>query len=151
MFSKFDTANYAGQTLTFPLAPTGAYDFQVDWGDGSSSYCNTPTCSHQYSQPSFYNVSVSGLLKGFSFITTYGTMANKLVDVLHWGGVCLGDGGQQFREVTLTRWTASDLPCTSQFLASSPSLPCHRVTVNVLIEIFCKHIMEYGFLILLVM
>eukprot|EP00808_Paulinella_micropora_P024015 g32117.t1 len=106
--------NTADETLTFPLAPTGTYDFQVDWEDGSSSYCNTSICSHRYSQPSLYNVSVSRLLKGLSFINTYSTMENKLVDVPHWGGVCLGDGGQQFREVTLTYWTASDLPCTSQ-------------------------------------
>eukprot|EP00808_Paulinella_micropora_P005765 g43680.t1 len=97
MFSKFDTANYAEQTLTFPLAPTGSYDFQVDWGDGSSSYCDTSNCFHQYSQPSFYNVSVSGLLKGFSFINTW-SMANMLVDVPHWGGVCLGDGGNSSEE-----------------------------------------------------
>eukprot|EP00808_Paulinella_micropora_P023758 g70626.t1 len=69
-------------TLTFPLSPTGTYDFQVDWGDGSSSYCNTwNNCSHQYSQNSLYNVSIVGLLNGFSFINKFSTMASKLVDV----------------------------------------------------------------------
>eukprot|EP00808_Paulinella_micropora_P031949 g46333.t1 len=105
-------------TLMFPLASIGAYNFQVDWGDGSSSYCNTATCSHQYSQHSIYTVSVSGLLQGFSFLQ-YDGMAKYLLDVLHWGGVCLGDGGGQFRGVTLTRWTASDDPCLSKVIDMS--------------------------------
>eukprot|EP00808_Paulinella_micropora_P002215 g27232.t1 len=103
-----------GEILNFPLAATGTYDFEVDWGHGVSSSCRNSSCSHQYSQTSLYNVSIVGLLHGFSFIHTWTTMARKLVDVLIGGGVCLGDGGWQFYRVTIARWTALDAPCTAQ-------------------------------------
>eukprot|EP00808_Paulinella_micropora_P007362 g13701.t1 len=41
-------------------------------------------------------------------------MAGKLVNVLNWGDVCLGDGGNQFANVQIERWTALDAPCTAQ-------------------------------------
>eukprot|EP00808_Paulinella_micropora_P010306 g60339.t1 len=104
----------AGEIFNFPLAETGTYDFEVDWGDGVSSSCRNFSCSHQYSQTSLYNVSIVGLLHGFSFIHTWDTMAVKLVDVLNWGSVCIGDGGNQFHGVTIAGWTALDAPCTAQ-------------------------------------
>eukprot|EP00808_Paulinella_micropora_P026039 g68588.t1 len=104
----------AGKMLNFPLAADGTYDFEVHWGDGVSSSCRNSSCSHQYSQTSLYNVSIVGLLHGFSFKHTWETMADKLLDVLNWGGVCLGDGGYQFKGVTIAGWTALDAPCTAQ-------------------------------------
>jgi surface protein len=91
--------------LKVPLygGPMRAY---VDWGDGTAAhYVTSPEQAvHTYASAGVYTVSISGHMSGFGFGQPnkfYGEFnkgpdSDKLVDILQWGCVKLGNRGGYF-------------------------------------------------------
>jgi hypothetical protein len=83
----------AARTIRLPLAANStekvlAYNFVVNWGDGSSSTVTSwsdPRATHVYATAGTYRVEITGTCEGWSFDPIDPTMALKLTNVVSWG------------------------------------------------------------------
>ena len=58
------------EEITFPIKPGFDYNFQINWGDGSTGQVtdfNDPDKTHIYTVPGDYEITISGLLPAISF------------------------------------------------------------------------------------
>ena len=104
--------------VTLPFSNDGDYDCMVDWGDGSRSRIPDPSgatsgaasWSHAYGLGlEEYTIRIHGKVVDFAFRGS--ADANKLLDVMRWGGVRLGRHGGQFKGCTrLKGFSAPDVP-----------------------------------------
>jgi surface protein len=126
--SCWDTGNVAaglsGATqVRLPLvdptatATAAAYNFTVNWGDGSSGLVTTwddPDASHTYDDAGQYWVTITGTMQGFSFqgAANSGATADrlKLISVAQWGSLALGNSGGYFSGAANMNFTATDSP-----------------------------------------
>jgi surface protein len=103
--------------IILPLDSDGAYDFTVDWGDGSQDTITAwdqTEKTHTYSQAGTYTVTINGVIEGFGFRDIQSGLDqdnDKLIRVEAWGGVRLHSKGSQFADCSnLTEFTATDAP-----------------------------------------
>ena len=96
--SSFDTTwktTSANQTIELPLIPSNLiisqtsnletfYDFTVDWGDGTSETIKSDKVTHKYAKAGIYKVSITGIIKGWSFEYNP-TSASKILTVENYG------------------------------------------------------------------
>ena len=87
------------RTITLPLVNTRtegalAYNFTVDWGDGSAlstvTTYNSANAVHTYASNGTYNVEIKGTCEGWSF--NNGGDKLKIVQVVNWGTVGVHNG-----------------------------------------------------------
>lgn len=71
-----------GETITIPTFGSG-YNYDVDWGDASTSSANTGNASHSYATAGTYTVSISGDFPRIFFFMS--TSRNKILSVEQWG------------------------------------------------------------------
>ena len=100
--------------IALPLVDTGAYDFIVDWGDGSSSHITSYTDAnriHTYSAIGEYTVKISGDINGwgFTYTPTYDDKY-KLKQIVNWGPLILGNTSRSFENCANLTITATDYP-----------------------------------------
>ena len=79
------------------MQSNGVYDFTVDWGDGKIDRItrhDQAEVNHQYSQSGTKTVKIRGELKGFRF--NDGGDKNKLIKIINWGSMNLGNDGDYF-------------------------------------------------------
>ena len=101
------------KTLTLPLIPSGTYDFDVDWGDGSTEHIKSHQANHQYSKPGTYEVRITGTINGWcTFLTLYTRI--QLLDICQWGCLKLGNAGRYFEGCKNLQITATDAPDLSE-------------------------------------
>ena len=80
--------------ITLPLIDTGTYNFIVDWGDGTNAdtvqHYNAIEATHTYpgNGSSTYTINITGVFEGLWFPDS---SRLKIVDVLQWGNMSLGD------------------------------------------------------------
>ena len=93
------TSVSASNKIVLPLHNDGTYDFEVDWGDGTSDHITTASTGakdHTYSTPGIYTITITGALQGFSFgrltdstmvphQSAHVTDAQKLLSIDEWG------------------------------------------------------------------
>ncbi|UAY54032.1 BspA family leucine-rich repeat surface protein [Arachidicoccus terrestris] len=83
---KTDAGN---QTVVIPINTDYAaeYDYNVEWGDGSSSAHQTGNASHTYSTQGIYTVTITGAFPAIEMSNTLSTPGNnqRLVTVEKWG------------------------------------------------------------------
>ena len=86
--------NATARTITLPLVNTRtegalAYNFTVDWGDGSAlstvTTYNSANAVHTYASNGTYNVEIKGTCEGWSFNNAGDKL--KIVAVVNWGTV----------------------------------------------------------------
>jgi surface protein len=95
--------------IRLPLESGGTYNFVVQWGDGTSETVTSPTQGlHTYASAGRYNVSIVGTLVGWRF--NNGGDRLKLLDVMQWGTMRLGDSGGYFHGAANTIFSATDAP-----------------------------------------
>jgi surface protein len=99
------------KTLALPLIESGEYDFYVDWGDGTQDHITTCTASHIYPSQGTYQVSITGLIKGWRARDTPGF---RLLDVCQWGCLKLGNEGLYFDRCAEMDISATDAPDLSE-------------------------------------
>ena len=96
-----DTSSNSNQ-IKLPLKSNGEYDFMVDWGDGTTDLIteyNQDEVTHTYSQEGVYEIKIDGIIKGFSFNNAEDRL--KLLDILQYGTLNLGNGGGYFMELKI--------------------------------------------------
>ncbi|MDH5645582.1 MAG: BspA family leucine-rich repeat surface protein, partial [Candidatus Heimdallarchaeota archaeon] len=106
----------AGETnstkIKLPLILGGTYNFIVDWGDGTTdtitSYNQAETTHTYYNAPGVYDVTINGLLDGWSF--NNGGDRRKILEISQWGNMSLGYGSQAFAGAINLNLTATDAP-----------------------------------------
>ncbi len=72
--TTWDTRRTSSKSTTnnrvmLPLLNDGQYDFEVDWGDGSTDHITNASSgarAHFYSTPGIYTISITGLISGWN-------------------------------------------------------------------------------------
>ena len=96
-FISIWSASTNGDMITLPLESTGTYSFTVDWGDSSSDTITSwdqAEATHTYATAGSYTVTINGTIDGFSFNNSGDCL--KLIEVLQWGVLRLGNNGGYF-------------------------------------------------------
>jgi surface protein len=95
--------------IRLPLALSGSYNFVVQWGDGTSSTVTTSSQGlHTYAAEGQYNVSITGLLVSWRFNNNGDRL--KLLNLMQWGTMGLGNLGGHFYGASNMVITATDSP-----------------------------------------
>ncbi|MFX1237677.1 MAG: BspA family leucine-rich repeat surface protein, partial [Promethearchaeota archaeon] len=93
-----------------PLLPSGTYDFNVHWGDGSNNtitqWDQAEAC-HNYASPGIYNITIFGTIVGWSFKD--GGDGLKMLEIKEWGPLSLGNIGHYFYGCYNLEITACDV------------------------------------------
>jgi surface protein len=93
--------------IRLPLETGGSYNFIVQWGDGTSETITASTQAlHTYAAAGVYNVTITGTLVGWR-VNNAGDRL-KLLDVMQWGTVRLGNSGGYFYGASNMVVTAMD-------------------------------------------
>ena len=71
--------------ITIPTLPTETYNYDVDWGDSSTSTGQTGDATHTYASPGTYTVTITGTFPHIYFNNGGTTDASKILSVEHWG------------------------------------------------------------------
>tara|TARA_B100000949_G_scaffold235613_1_gene260462 strand:+ start:5074 stop:8304 length:3231 start_codon:yes stop_codon:yes gene_type:complete len=75
--------------ITIPIASGASYDYNVDWGDGTTDEGVTTSITHAYSLPGTYEVAITGTYPRIFFQTEFDDPvendAEKLISVNQWG------------------------------------------------------------------
>jgi surface protein len=99
----------ANNQIRLPLEAGGTYNFVVEWGDGTSE---TITSSgqglHTYTAAGQYTIRITGTLVGWRF--NNGGDRLKLLDVMQWGTMRLGNNGSYFWGASNMVMSAVDTP-----------------------------------------
>ena len=109
--TKTSSGSSNSTTISLPLEDGGEYNFTVYWGDGSNSSVttwNSANKTHNYGTAGNYTIDIIGELKGFRF-NNVGDR-NKLIDIINWGVLELGNNGGYFRgAANLVNISATDV------------------------------------------
>lgn len=100
--------------ILLPLESTGTYDFEVDWGDGSTDLItvwNQAETTHTYSSPGTFKIMIDGAIDGFRFNDNGDR--TKILEISTWGSLLLGDNGGYFHGAANLIITAVDVLDTS--------------------------------------
>ena len=82
--------------ISLPLISGGSYNFIVFWGDGTNSTItniNQPEVTHTYSNPGIYVIIIQGNIQG---IRLNPGDRLKLLNIMNWGNLKLGNNGNYF-------------------------------------------------------
>lgn len=109
---QIDTTKPGTSTNTdfqLPIYNTGNYNFNIEWGDGSSETVTSDNILvHTYPAPGVYQISITGTIEGFA---TFGSGdPSKILNISQWGVVKFGNFGNWFRDCLNLTITATDIP-----------------------------------------
>jgi len=108
----------ANNQIMLPLA-NGGHNFIVDWGDGNTDTITgttSPERIHTYASSGVYTIQIDGLINGWSFNNIGDKL--KLLDIVQWGDLHIGNGGYYF-------WGCSNMTCSATdnlYLAETNSM-----------------------------
>lgn len=88
--SNISTGSSGANQISLPLVPTGTYDFNVDWGDGSDDNITTwdqPEATHTYSSSGSYVLRKKGVINGWQFNNTGDRL--KFISVQDFGALTI--------------------------------------------------------------
>jgi len=97
-------------SVKLPLESGGTYNFTVYWGDGSSNNItawNQAEVTHGYASEGNYTINISGIISGFIFNNAGDKL--KLINILQWGDLKLGNSGSYFYGASNLNITATDI------------------------------------------
>lgn len=100
----------SNELITIPTSGSG-YDYNVNWGDGSTSTA-TGDVSHTYTKQGTYNVSITGTFPRIYFNDT-AAGKDKIIDISQWGTNAWKSMSRAFMGCTNLNITASDAPVLS--------------------------------------
>ena len=84
----------AANQIMIPTDPFRTYDYNVDWGDGSSDSNVTGNITHTYAAPGTYTVSISGQFPKIYF--NFDPEGTKLLSIDQWGDIQWQDFSNSF-------------------------------------------------------
>ncbi|MDG1572005.1 BspA family leucine-rich repeat surface protein [Robiginitalea sp. M366] len=108
----------ADNQITIPTFPDETYNYDIDWGDGSSDSGVTGSITHTYATPGTYQVSISGAFPRIYF-NYDGIEANigdkdKILSVDQWGDIAWTSMESAFNGCSNLDVLAADSPDLSQ-------------------------------------
>lgn len=74
-----------GNQITIPTFSGDTYNYNVDWGDGTSVFGQTGDAQHAYSDPGIYTVKITGTFPRIYFNDGGSSDAQKIISVEQWG------------------------------------------------------------------
>ena len=101
----------AQDTLNIIGSADYTYDFQINWGDGTTETITTNEFSHVYADTGSYDIQIMGI---FPHMTIAPEDAAKIIDVSNWGNIVWQDMTSMFNNATKLRISATDTPNLSQ-------------------------------------
>ena len=96
--------------VRLPLESSGNYYFLVDWGDGTDDIItswNQAEVIHTYGLEGVYVVNITGTIIGWRFDD--GGDCAKLIEIMQWGVLGLGNSGSYFAGCYNLNITATDI------------------------------------------
>jgi hypothetical protein len=72
------------ESITIPTKGTG-YNYNIDWGDGTTESAFTGDATHTYVNAGNYEVKISGNFPRINFNETTLSNKNKLIEISQWG------------------------------------------------------------------
>ncbi|MFN8127115.1 MAG: BspA family leucine-rich repeat surface protein [Candidatus Nanopelagicales bacterium] len=111
--TSFDSSDQ--YTVELPLLSTGTYNVLVNWGDGQSQTITSATQGvHTYAVAGTKTITISGDLTGWSFLScdvcAYNGDRTKILEVVQWGDLHLGNSGGYFAGAENLTIPATDEP-----------------------------------------
>ncbi|MCE7053620.1 BspA family leucine-rich repeat surface protein [Algoriphagus sp. AGSA1] len=94
--------------------PNFAYNYTVDWGDGTVEEGLTGRAAHRYFNPGRYTVSITGQFPKTWFYISSTENKAKLMEVKQWGSMKWLDMSQAFYETGNLEISATDSPDLSE-------------------------------------
>jgi surface protein len=91
------TGSSSNVRVKLPLVSIGTYNFNVNWGDGSSNTItawNQAEVTHTYSVAGTYTITITGFIKGWDFSNYAGVVGGdrlKITSITQWGCLRLVD------------------------------------------------------------
>ncbi len=83
-----ETGSSANNEVTIPTNPAySTYNYNVDWGDGSSDTGVTGNITHTYASPGTYTISISGTFPSIYFNDDRANDKLKIIEILAWGNI----------------------------------------------------------------
>ena len=124
--------------VILPLVATGTYNFEVDWGDTTSSIITSwddTDIIHTYTRSGTYTISIKGIASGWAFNNTLNPYlsndAKKLIEISSWGILVLGNTQGQFYDCLNLVVTATDTPDLSETISlNSAFRNCKSLKTN---------------------
>ena len=95
--SAVSSGSSGSNQVIFPLESYGIYNFTVDWGDGTNDTItrwDQPEVNHTYGTSGVYRIIINGEIEGFRFDGSGDR--NKIIDIINWGSLRLGNNGGYF-------------------------------------------------------
>ena len=123
--------------ITIPINERFTYEYDINWGDGTSDTGVSTSITHTYNQPGTYEVEITGVFPQFYFIdfNQNTSDANKILDVKQWGDIAWSSMEYAFTGCQNLQISANDIPNLSS--ASSLSFAfykCVSLTNNASLE-----------------
>ncbi|MBC2846053.1 BspA family leucine-rich repeat surface protein [Winogradskyella flava] len=75
----------ANESITIPTVDTETYNYDIDWGDGTTTTNHTGNASHTYSTQGSYDVTITGLFPRIYFLGIPEEESDKIIDIKQWG------------------------------------------------------------------
>jgi surface protein len=86
----------SSESISLFYEPTGSYSGTINWGDGTTSINSYANRTHTYATAGTYNISITGTLIGWSTFNISTSIVPKLIEILQWGCLQLGNYGYGF-------------------------------------------------------
>ncbi|MEM1339553.1 MAG: BspA family leucine-rich repeat surface protein [Bacteroidota bacterium] len=100
--------------ITIPTFPFEVYNYEVDWGDGTTSENVTGSITHTYATPGIYTVRISGFFPAIHFNNNGEAViisdARKLLTVEQWGDIQWSTMNSAFAGCENMDVVATDIP-----------------------------------------
>ena len=101
----------ANESVTIPVNPTvTGYNYNVNWGDGSTVAGQTGDAEHTYATPGTYTVSISGDFPAIQLWQFGNEVSDKLMSIEHWGNIEWKSMEGAFSGARYMVLNASDVP-----------------------------------------
>ncbi|KPM30702.1 Membrane-associated lipoprotein precurser [Croceitalea dokdonensis DOKDO 023] len=83
-----EAGSSADNQITIPTNPAfTTYNYDVDWGDGTTDNGVNGNITHTYATPGIYTVSISGNFPAIYFNGTNASDRLKIIEILQWGDI----------------------------------------------------------------
>ena len=83
-----ETGSSLNNEVTIPTNPAfTTYNYNVDWGDGSSDTGITGNITHTYTTPGTYTIEISGTFPSIYFNDDNASDKLKIIEILAWGTI----------------------------------------------------------------
>jgi len=109
--TKISEGSSNSSQVRLPLQSIGTYNFTVEWGDGNSSTIiswNQTAVTHSYYSEGIYKINTTGFIRGWRFAGAGDRL--KLLEIVQWGCLQLGNSGNYFAGCENLNLTATDAP-----------------------------------------